>query len=276
MRGYGFDPFGEEREQPPMSAEMFGVLVTTRLRGVAGITVEGRQGLALKVRVHDRERVAHLDLAYQRYRAAPGALTPIVQQFINRLLADEPELPAADAFEQVAPRLRPWLITSAQWEARRETGVRLVVRPLVQDLGVGLVLDRAGELIDVQLEDLALWRTEISRAYGAAYENLEGQARGLPFSEIGEGEEKLLIDRTPDGFAAVRGILPARLEDWSQRVEGNLVIGLPTRDFVIGLSSEHPRLEAVRAQVAQDARTREGGLYPEMLIYRNGQLELLG
>jgi hypothetical protein len=69
--------------------------------------------------------------------------------------------------------------------------------------------------------------------------------------------------------------LPARVAEWAGRVVGDLVIGVPTRDIAIGFSLDHPALDELRAQVAEDSRSGPNGLYDHLLIYRNGALARL-
>ncbi len=258
-----------------MSAEMFATLVVARLREAVGITLEERHGLEFKLRVGEESRTWHLDSYYQHYRAEPAELTPIVQQFIENVTTGVPEAAAPDSFEQVAPKLMPLLMSSGEWQRKREAGIRTVVRPLVQDLGIALVVDEPGSITFVQLDAIPRWGVDMASLFETAMGNLARRATEVSVSQIGENEAVLLIDRAMDGYAATRAVLPSRLEDWSRRVPGELVLGLPTRDFLIGFSRAHPHLDALREQVAKDAQTNEHGLMPELLVYRNGELQIL-
>jgi uncharacterized protein YtpQ (UPF0354 family) len=142
-------------------------------------------------------------------------------------------------------------------------------------LGIALVIDEPAVMTYVQLEALACWGIEMNTAYETATDNLERRAQRISYSHIGEGREMLLIDRATDGYAATRAILPSRLESWSKQIPGELLLGLPTGDFLIGFSREHPGLTGLREQVAQDARTHEHGLMPQLLVYRSGVLQVL-
>ncbi len=259
-----------------MSAELFAAVVVARLRPLPGIVIESRRGLEFHLQVQGRTRQAHLDSYYQRYRREPQALTALVQEFVDSVEREEPPAAAAGSFEQVASHLLPLLIGSAEWERKRAAGLRLVVRPLVRDLGIALVVDEPGGMTYVELGALANWQVDIVSVYDTAMANLEEQARHAPVSEIGEGVGRLLVERTPDGYAATRAILPSRLEDWAQRVEGELVLGLPDRNFMIGLSREHPSLKEIAAQVARDAEAAgEQGLLSDLLLFRDGVLQIL-
>ncbi|MGE5140014.1 MAG: hypothetical protein ACM3JD_11170 [Rudaea sp.] len=275
MSAFGFDPFAE-REPPPMSAELFAAVVVARLRSLPGIILETRRGLEFQLQVHGRPRTLHLDPYYRRYRREPHALTPLIQEFVESVGREEPASAPVGSFEQIAPHLFPMLISGAEWERKRAAGLRLVVRPLVRDLGIALVVDEPNGMTYVELGALANWELDIVSAYDTATGNLEGRARQAPVSEIGEGPARLLIERMPDGYAATRAILPSRLEEWTRRVEGELVLGLPDRNFSIGMSRNHPQLQELATQVARDAEAAgEQALLSHLLLYRDGVLQIL-
>ncbi len=266
----------DEREIPPMSAEMFSALVTARLRPVEGIEIRGGKGLALQVRVRGADTTAHLERAYERYRANPEMLSAVVAQFIEMLLSGELEAQVGTAaFDEIAPFLYPRFMTVEQWSAKRDASVRPVIRPLAQGLGIALVIDRGREIEFAQLEAIPAWGVDPQFAYERALWNLEYTA-AVETIQRGEGKETLLLDHHADGYAAARALLPSRQADWQARLEGELVLAIPTRDLLLGLAREHPALDALRAQVAQDAETEPEGLFPHLLVARNGALELLG
>lgn len=264
----------DEREIPPMSAEMFSALVSARLRPVEGVEIRGGKGLALRLRVNGQDTTAHLQRAYERYRANPEMLSSVVEQVIETLVSGErEELVGTAAFDEIAPFLYPRFMTIQQWSAKRDAGVRPVIRPLVQDLGIALVIDRDSEIEFVQLEAIPAWGVDPQYAYEKALENLERTA-SVETIRRGEGNETLLIDHHADGYAAARALLTSRQKAWQARLEGELVLAIPTRDLLLGFSREHPALDALRAQVAQDAATEHEGLFPHLLVVRDGAFEL--
>jgi hypothetical protein len=261
----------EEREQPPMSAEMFTTLVAARLRS-GGIHADRQRKLKLTIRAGNGPGIAQLDSCYERYRADPAALTPLIQGFIAHISEGKIGSAAADPFEQAAHKLLPLLVTAEEWGRKREAGVRMVARPLVQDILVALVIDDTESYTFVEQEGLERWDVNTESAFDKALQNLEARARDIKFSQAGEGTGTLLVDRTGDGYAATRALLASRFVDWSKRVSGELILGIPNRDLMIGFGSQHPELETLAAQVKEDARTYAHGLSKELLGYRSGKL----
>ncbi len=272
---WDYNPFAE-RELPPMSEAMFATLVVARLRAVPGVEILLQSRLELKLRVRGENTTARLDESYRQYRAEPGALHPIVDEAIQRAarLTSTAQSNPTGAFAQIAPHLFPILIGAADWEQKRRAGINLVTRPLAGDVSIALVMDGDKSVTFLDYATILQWKVETATAYETALDNLERAAQVFSFSVIGEGVNTLLIDRAADGYAATRAILPARLDDWARRVEGELVLGLPQRDFLIGLSSEHPSFAALRAQVAQDWQEATHALSRELLVYRDGALEI--
>lgn len=272
---WDYDPFAE-REQPPMSAELFTTLVTARLRPIEQVEVESAKALELKLRVRGIPMTAPLEHYYQIYLENPRILTPLVNDLISALKRGEPPLPKEkDAFTTIAPSLFPLLMSAGEWQQKHTDGLRLVIRPLVQELGIALVRDHGSEIEYVQLDAIPHWGVDAEAAYETANINLDQGAIAIPVSEYDRGNAKLLIDNFGDGYAATRVILPSRLDDWARRIEGELVLGLPSRDFLIGFSRNHPNFNQLRTQIIKDALEDVRGLLAELLIYREGVLEIL-
>jgi hypothetical protein len=260
-----------------MSPEMFSALITARLRPLPAVQVQGGKGLELNLRVQNRDLKAHLERSYDQYLANPDALTPIIEAFIRSLMTGETDAPVGtQEFESVRARLLPRLVTARQWMDKRDAGLRLVVRPVAQDLGAALVVDHPGEFAFVELDSIPRWGVDAQTAYDTALANLERESAGVETRASGEGMETLLIDDAADGHASERALLFSRLKDWQARVEGELVLGMPTHGLLLGFSRGHPALKELGAQVRGDARSHRDGLEPNLLLVRNGMLELLG
>lgn len=272
---WDYNPFAE-REQPPMSAELFTALVSARLRPLEQVQVESARAIELKLRVRGVPVTVSLEHHYERYLENPRTLNPLVDDLISSVInGGLQDTEGQDAFTSIAPNLMPLLISAADWEQKHANGLRLVVRPLVQDLGIALVHDRGAEIEYVQLDAISHWGIEAETAYETANVNLDFASRDVPVSEYDRGSSKLLIDNAGDGYAATRAILPSRLEHWAKRIEGELVLGLPRHDFLIGFSHNHPNFDQLQTQVKKDARDDSRGLFPELLVYREGVLEIL-
>ncbi len=258
-----------------MSEGLFGMLVVARLRASGLVEIESYEGLQLRLRVGGEQKNVSLERYYTQYRRNPAQVNIVVQSLVDVVTgAAKPAPVASDDFELVADRLMPLLMSSSEWADKRTAGRRLVVQPLLQDLGIVLVLQEEDSFRYVELPAIPAWGVDVADVFAAATRNLETQTQGVAFTSAGEGLQKILIDRS-DIFAAARIILPSRLDQWAAHIEGDLVIGIPARDFAVGFSLRHPSFSELRAQVQDDARTSEKALLPSLLVYRSGVLQLL-
>lgn len=256
-----------------MSAEMFSTLVTSRLRPVQGVEVLGGKGLQLKLRILGLETTAQLERAYERYRANPDELNHVIDHLIDALVNGIREEGGGNAsFEAIREKLQPRLMTAQQWMDKRDEGLRLVIRSLVQDLGAALILDNGDTFEYVQLDSIPAWEIDSPTAYETAYENLERTKSAAAFSVNGEGLETLLVDHSNN--ASARILSPARLSDWEARIEGDLILGMPTHDLLLGFSRQHPAFADLHAQIVEDAANASNALMPNLLLARQGALEL--
>jgi uncharacterized protein YtpQ (UPF0354 family) len=258
-----------------MSPEMFTTLVVARLRS-RGFGIEHQGRLEVKLRSKGKSTVRSLEVYYRRYFTEPSTLNPLIEEVIGDIPVGDASLARAESFEKAAPGLMPLLVSTAELERRISAGIQMVVLPLVRGLGVALVLDVADSITFVDIERLEGWQVDLEFAFKSAIANLERRSRDLAFSRNGEDAETLLVDRSPDGYAATRALLPSRVEEWPKLVPGELVLGVPNRRIIIGFSSRHPNLEALAEQVREDARADECGLSKELLVHRAGKLEIYG
>jgi uncharacterized protein YtpQ (UPF0354 family) len=136
-----------------------------------------------------------------------------------------------------------------------------------------LILDRGDSFSYVEIDAIPAWEVDSQTAYEQATENLERLSEGVEASVNGQGVETFLLDSSP--HAAARVMLPSRLADWQARIEGELVLGVPTHDLLLGFSREHPAYAELREQIARDAQSAPNGVTGSLLLVREGGLELL-
>jgi hypothetical protein len=290
---WDYNPFAE-RPQPPMSASMFTTLVGARLRAVPQVEIVSQRELELRVRVGGRSTTIRLEQLYQEYHAEPAKLEALLATIVADVATPQyllhanertrvnpraapdarPHTEPNSEFETIAPHLFPLLLNEREWQQKYEQGITIIARAFVEDLGIGLVIDEPESITFVEYDAIPRWGVEATTLFETAMANLEQNARQRGFSQTGAAEEKVLIDRATDGYAATRVILPSRVEDWSSRVPGELVVGLPSRDFLIGFSAHHPALAALQAQIELDAQTHPHSLSARLFVFRHGELQV--
>lgn len=94
-----------------------------------------------------------------------------------------------------------------------------------------------------------------------------------PYTMVGEDEQRLFIFNSNDGYDATRLLLTDILADWAKQVRGQLVIGVPNRDFLIALGDANPDiLRSVAAQIQIDSVQRDHGLTDRLFTLVGGQI----
>ncbi|KPV52682.1 hypothetical protein SE17_14025 [Kouleothrix aurantiaca] len=93
----------------------------------------------------------------------------------------------------------------------------------------------------------------------------------VTYTTVGAGEQRLFIYNSGDGYDAARLLLSDVLSGWARDLPGQLVIGIPNRDFLIAFSDANPEiLRAVAAQVQADAAQQQYGLTEQLFTLEQG------
>lgn len=108
-----------------------------------------------------------------------------------------------------------------------------------------------------------------------ALSNLYARSEGAVY-ELGDQESgKLFVLATQDGYDATRILLSPLPERLAQLVSGELIIGIPNRDFFIAFGNSNPLIVGqLGQQIRKDAQTRTHPLTATLFTFRNGQLQV--
>ncbi len=142
----------------------------------------------------------------------------------------------------------------------------LVYRPFLADLIITYVIDEPARLVYLNEQHLERWGLAEHELYSEALANLRRRTeeRGT-YTVTGQGATRLIIFKAQDGFDATRLLLPDLLGRWRSELPGNLVIGVPDRDFLILFSdADREVLANVARQIQFDAAQREHSLTDQL------------
>jgi uncharacterized protein YtpQ (UPF0354 family) len=147
------------------------------------------------------------------------------------------------------------------WGFARETRIPLLRRTLLDhELEVMIALDTGRTLRFLSTEDVARWEgVSEDDVFFYARENLLALAGELKLQALAgpDGQPKAIIIATGDSHDAARLTLPNLYEKLSEVLGENLLVGVPTRAFIIVLSADDAELvHTVASQVKADAETR--------------------
>jgi hypothetical protein len=242
----------------------------------ACFTVERYSDSYLFVTLHGQSSRLNLSTAYHAYTNAPDRLADIVGAHL-RVLRQLPPPPPPPTEQEAAESLLPILQTS-QWLVDRQiqevapilhrpflTGLVIVyvfdmptARAYVSHNMFGEIFDKGGTIDDIH-------------AY--ALNNLRKRIKDYKVETHGSLYQTMISCETQEGYAAVQVLLPEVMEKWARRIPGNMLIGIPNRDFIIAFSAKNPAgVAGLARQVSKDAGSRHYALYGRLLAWRNGEV----
>lgn len=239
------------------------------------VEIVGVDELTLRLRVRGRDVTGDLHNFYQLYHDAPDQLAAIQQAFVTAILDVPPDRTEDDPGVLLA-RIFPMLKTQAVLDEVRAQGLSpLVHRPLVGEFVVAYVIDEGQSVAYVSEDHVQRWGLDEPVLYMNALRNLRAKEWQPHPGQIGSGAGALLIFNGTDGYDATRVLLPELFSAFAARLPGQLVIGVPSRDFLIAFSDAAPRVfEQVRAQIGVDASTQPHALSAQLLTIYNGAIAL--
>ncbi|NJM06436.1 DUF1444 family protein [Candidatus Gracilibacteria bacterium] len=259
-----------------MDAEAFGALIEARLADEAEFTVVGRTGLGVDLDIDSVPIRINLDNYFRVYRQHPDQLIAVSNALVQAVRAHY-EARLITSFEQVQARVFPMLKPIALLNEVQERKLpMLAYRPFIADLIIAYVIDEPGSVAYINEDHLERWGIADHELHARAMVNLtERTAEQSDYTSTGVGPQRIVVYHTQDGFDATRLLLPTMLEQWRAQFPGNMVIGIPNRDFLIAFSdSDRSVIANVAAQIQADALQREHGLTDQLFTLTNGEIRV--
>jgi uncharacterized protein YtpQ (UPF0354 family) len=258
----------------PMSAAQFAAYIERRLSLEDAIEVLGRDAMQLRLRVNGVEVAAGLDNFYTAYARDPSQLDTIARNFVAATLGLAPNREVSD-FAALADRIYPMLKPIELLVTVRERKLpMLAYREFLAQLIVTYVVDEQRSVAFINDDHLERWGVGLAEVHERAIANLRRRTHDqVDYVTAGEGEQRLFIFNSGDGYDATRLLLSDVLATWARALPGNLVIGIPNRDFLIGFSDANPEiLEQIAQQIQADAAGREYGLTEQLFTLESGEI----
>ncbi len=256
-----------------VNAEQFAIYLEKRL-GLHDQVLEvvAREGTTLRLRVNGREVAINVANFYDAYRSQPGQLDTIVQTMVRVLTSELPER-SEQSYEALSPRIFPMLKPIAMLATVRERNLPMIVyRDFLADLMITYVIDEPRSVTFINEQHLEQWGVSAQDLHELALGNLRQRTvERVDYVTTGEGEQRLFIFNSQDGYDATRLLLSEILAEWARLLPGRIVIGIPNRDFLVAFSDANDEiLRSVAMQVQADAAGREYGLTDQLFTFEGG------
>lgn len=159
-------------------------------------------------------------------------------------------------FAEIRERLYPMMMDPAQLQ---EKGQGQMLSGQIADLlYVIYAIEEPNDKVRyVAMQDLRDWGVSHSTVHVTALKNLDRLTKGKRVHKLAGpgGERPMFIWNLQDGYDAARILLPKWLDDFAESVEGNLLVGVPHRNWLVAFGDEDPALvEMIQRRVAQEHR----------------------
>lgn len=159
-------------------------------------------------------------------------------------------------FADIRTRLYPLMMDSVQIHEKGQG--QMVSGQIAEGLFVIYGIEEPGEKIRyVTYQDLRDWGVSHTTVHITAVRNLERLTQGKRVTKLDrpEGGRPMFIWNLQDGYDAARILLTQWLRDFAAVVEGNLVIGVPHRNWLVAIGdADEDLLKVVQRRVALEHR----------------------
>lgn len=259
---------------PETDLEQFAAALAERLRGTGVLELCERAGTNLRLRVSGHELSLDLAPFYQTYSSQSDPVGAVAETLLHTLRTYD-EARATSSFASLRERVFPMLKPLTLLVTVRERNLpMLVYRPFLADLMITYVIDEPSSLAYINEQHLERWGVAEHELHNQAITNLRQRTEDRDtYTVAGADATRLIIFKAQDGFDATRLLLPALLERWQAELPGQMVIGIPNRDFLVIFSdADREILTNLAHQVQLDAAQREHGLTDQLFTLSNGQI----
>lgn len=170
-------------------------------------------------------------------------------------------------FAEIRARLYPMVMDPAQIQEKGQG--QMLNGQVAEGLFVIYGVEEPNDKVRyVSFQDLRDWGVSHSTVHVTALKNLDRLTRGQRVARLGtaDGTRPMFIWSLQDGYDAARILLPKWMDDFAEAVQGNLVVGVPHRNFLVAIGDEDETLlETVERRV--QVEHRESGFPVSPYLY---------
>lgn len=149
-------------------------------------------------------------------------------------------------FAEIRERLYPMMMDPAQIQEKGQG--QMLGGQIADALWVIYGIEEPNNKVRyVSVQDLRDWGVSHSTVHVTALKNLDRLTQGKRVHklDVPEGGRPMFIWHLEDGYDAARILLPKWLDDFAEMVPGNLVVGVPHRNWLVAFGDEDPAMVEV-------------------------------
>ena len=171
------------------------------------------------------------------------------------------------------------LLQQKSWltEMQSKVNIMPVHQPFVVGLVVAYVIDAPAFRTYLNEEMLSGILSKGIATKDEVFEDALGNLHSLVEREMqidtfNSFAETIITCATREGYASSLILLPELMAEWDSRIPGDMLIGIPNRDFIIAFSHKHPAgIEGLEKQVQVDSQKKERPLSGRLLKWADGK-----
>jgi len=206
------------------------------------------------------------------YRRRPDAIDAVVSTLLRVSKGEQgvPDLGYQTIAELIVPQLKPIALLVDMVDRGAEP---IIYRLFLADLILTYAIRDRGRLSYLTETQIERWGVSEQTVHEQAMRNLTAKSQDIPYHLAGKGSQQVVIFNVNDGLDAARLLLPDLIQQAARNIPGNLVIGIPNRDFMVVFSDDDPdRVTAVSLQITQDMRQHAHGLTTSLFTITDGEI----
>lgn len=218
--------------------------------------------------------IAELDVEpFERaYRRRPDALDAVVQTLL-RVSKGEKGVPDP-GYQAIAtliiPQLKPIVLLSDLLDRGAEP---IIYQLFLADIIITYAIHDGKRLSYLTETQLERWGVSELDVHAQAIKNLSQRSVDVPYHVAGTGSQQIIIFNHNDGLDAARILLPDMLAHAAKSIPGEIIIGIPNRDFMLLFSDDDPdRVSAVALQITRDVRQHAHGISDKLFTLVDGEI----
>ena len=252
----------------------FAAAVEAKFEEQSDIEIISRSEQDIEMRVKGLAVRAGLENFYRAYSEQPDQLDTVLEHVLAAARGFVPDR-SVSSYDSLKERIFPMIKPLAMLAQVRERGLPMLAYQLfLSDLIVTYVINEPKSVVFLTEEHLERWEVSEAVLHTQALANLRRMTDAeRNYKTIGSGAQRLFFWDTLDGYDATRLLLTNMLGEWQAQLPGQIVIGIPNRDFLVAFSdSDRNVFEAVARQVEIDATHKDHALTPRLFTLRNGAI----
>lgn len=254
-------------------AEFSQVIVNRARRERPDIRVQSMGKYLLLIEpTEGRQRVVSVADLYQSYCQAPLQRDEVIGLFLETAVYED-RADIEGTFAENRANIMPQVVPATLLEYCRQDNRELASVPFMDGLGIAFVLDEAERYTYIHLRVMDSWGVTQKDLLHAAMENMQQLSSTETHYQLGTDERTTLVWETFDGYDASRILLTRDLNSAAVHVPGNVLIGLPNRDYMVMFGDVSPDFVAeMREKIREDFESHDYPITSRLFTLSGGVL----